>query len=96
MMIVSALIATGCKNAASLDAGSDAAKRCTGDPDCLTPEGVCDVSGTKTYVQYTTSEHMACVGETPACVDNQSMGIRDRKVQVAIWEQTRSNDEAER
>jgi hypothetical protein len=73
-------VVTGCKNAqrctgnpeddCRLMGDADGPRSCTEDLDCIAPE-VCDVTGTKTCVQCTTSEPGACTGATPACVDHR-------------------------
>jgi hypothetical protein len=44
---------------------------CGSDGDCTSPIGVCDLLGTKTCVECTDSEHDACRGTAPACVDTR-------------------------
>ena len=43
---------------------------CQGDQDCSGNTAVCDVAGTKTCVQCTPTNKNACMGQTPACIDN--------------------------
>jgi hypothetical protein len=43
---------------------------CDGPEDCSGNTAVCDVAGTKTCVQCTPTDKNACMGQTPACIDN--------------------------
>jgi hypothetical protein len=77
--VVALLEVAACKNpdssAGPPDSGMPApdadGESCTADQDCMTPKGVCDVTGTRRCVQCTTAKPDACMGATPVCVDNQ-------------------------
>lgn len=45
----------------------DADTGCSSNMQCASPTPVCDVDGTKTCVQCTTSDASACIGATPVC-----------------------------
>ncbi len=58
-----------CDNAVHHRCGLDAGA-CVSNHDCLAPLGICDRASTDRCVECTTTEHDACTGATPACVDH--------------------------
>lgn len=58
-------------DAMAVDAPIDAAA-CSSNANCTAPLGVCDVTGSKTCVECTATDHTACVGVEPVCGADQT------------------------
>ncbi len=56
------------------DGGGDGTMGCTSDQSCSGSTPVCDLSGSKTCVQCTTTESSACSGTTPICGTDDTCG----------------------
>ncbi len=56
------------------DGGGDGTTGCTSDQSCSGATPVCDLNGSKTCVQCTTTESSACSGTTPICGTDDTCG----------------------
>ncbi|MEO7734842.1 MAG: right-handed parallel beta-helix repeat-containing protein [Kofleriaceae bacterium] len=52
------------------DAPPDVPPPCTGNQDCSGDTSVCDIGGTKMCVHCTATDHAACTGTTPTCLND--------------------------
>src|SRR3954470_22460861 len=50
----------------------DGSLDCTGNQDCKSPTGVCDLAGSRRCVECTAAEHDACTMTHPVCGDDQA------------------------
>ncbi len=74
-ILVLALAACGGGAASpAADGASDSTTGCTSDQSCSGSTPVCDLSGSKTCVQCTTTESSACSGTTPICGTDDTCG----------------------
>ncbi len=87
VLALTALLAAGCNksnpnycagknpdNNCLEDAAGDSTTGCTSDQSCSGATPVCDLNGSKTCVQCTTTESSACSGTTPICGTDDTCG----------------------